>query len=672
VERFSRTIGISRSTAYMLLDLGRVRSVRFGHRRHFARSIGGNDGVTAPIDIVTEKLGGVTRGMAKCPAHDDRNPSLSVTEGEDRRVLLKCHAGCRTEDVLAEIGLRFEDVSPVGDRHEQTPRIVEVYDYTDEVGVLLYQSVRYEPKDFRQRRPDGRGGWVWNLSGVRRVLYKLPQVIAAAEAGDVIYVCEGEKDADALVRAGIVATTNPMGAGKWEDDYANFLSGSSRVVVVADADAPGRQHAQTVALSVRLVGLLVSIVQAASGKDAADHLAAGKTVDEFVPWPEEATASLADELEQASLGSHVRTVSLTPASAIRVRPVRWLWQDRVALGTLALVGGREGIGKSMVCYWVSAALTRGTLPGVYFGLPKAVIVAATEDSWEYTIVPRLMAAEADLDRVFRVDVTTAEGFGGSLSLPRDLDAMRRLIEENDVAMLLLDPLLSRLDPSLDTHKDAEVRRALEPTVTLADECAVAVFGIMHVNKSVTTDPLSMLMASRAFAAVARAVLFVIVDPNVERIRLLGQAKNNLGATDLPSMTFTVEGAKVADTEEGPVWTGKVRWGADDPRQIGEVLRNIGESGVSRSLTDEASNWLSDYLAIHIVVDSSQVRADGKAAGYGETTLKRARSKIGAESTNYGYPKRAFWSKPGLTPDEIVDVRDIHHPNVQVIHHLGLL
>src|SRR5690242_10822264 len=113
-----------------------------------------------------------------------------------------------------------------------------------------------------------------------------------------------------------------------------------------------------------------------------------------------------------------RQVKLTPASSIFVRPVRWLWLQRLALGTLALIGGREGIGKSICAYTLGAMITRGKLAGVYEGTPRSVIVAASEDSWEHTIVPRLMAAGADLERVFRVDVVTMDAIDTALSLPR--------------------------------------------------------------------------------------------------------------------------------------------------------------------------------------------------------------------------------------------------------------
>jgi hypothetical protein len=229
------------------------------------------------------------------------------------------------------------------------------------------------------------------------------------------------------------------------------------------------------------------------------------------------------------------------------------------LGAIVLLAGREGIGKTILGYTLAADITRGNLAGIYRGTPHSVIVAATEDSWEHTIVPRLMAAGADLERVYRVDVATSEQVDTGLSLPRDLAALEREIGTVGAAMIILDPLMSRLDASLDSHKNAEVRQALEPLATLADRSGACVLGLIHVNKSPSQDPRTTLMGSRAFAAVARAVLFAMTDPHEESTRLLGQPKNNLGRSDLPTLSFRIIGAKVAATVEGEVWTGKLEW-----------------------------------------------------------------------------------------------------------------
>lgn len=349
---------------------------------------------------------------------------------------------------------------------------------------------------------------------------------------------------------------------------------------------------------------------------------------------------------------HRRSLSLTPASRMRIRPVHWLWTSRIALGTLALLGGREGVGKSTIAYTIAADVTRGRLPGRFEGVPKAVIVAATEDSWEHTIVPRLMAANADLDRVFRVDVTTSEGVDTSLSLPRDLVRLREATLEADAGLILLDPLMSRLDVKLDSHKDAEVRIALEPLVTLADRCGVAILGLIHVNKSTQADPVNLLMGSRAFGAVARAVLFVMRDPDDDQLGLLGQPKNNLGRTDLPTLTFRINSQQVADTDEGPVWTSRIVWQGERSQSIAETLETAADSSDARSATSEAADWLSDYLTAQGGIDdSATIKREGHRAGHSVDALKRARKRLRAVVESQGFPRRTYWALPGSQPPQ---------------------
>ena len=346
-----------------------------------------------------------------------------------------------------------------------------------------------------------------------------------------------------------------------------------------------------------------------------------------------------------------RSLVLTRAADIVVRPVRWLWEKRVPLGALTLVGGRENIGKSTLCYQLAADITHGRMEGDFYHSPKAVIIVATEDSWAHTIVPRLLGAGANLDLIYRVGVQTVAGIEGTLNLPLDLPDMEDLVEKVGAGAIILDPLLSRLDAGLDSHKDADVRRALEPLVAFADRARVAIFGVIHVNKGTSMDPLTMLMASRAFSAVSRAVLFVASDPDQERLRVLGLPKHNLGP-EMPDLAFTIEGRKVADTDEGPVWTGCLSWMGVSERSLDEVIRGVSKSSKDRPERQEAAAWLRDYLSAHKVMSSAQVKADARKAGYGPATVKRARAKIGARVTHGGFPHTTFWSAPGLSPDEV--------------------
>ena len=217
------------------------------------------------------------RAEARCPCHDDRSPSLSVgLRADGRGVVLTCHAGCSNTDVAAAVG--WEMPMLYDDHWQHRDRRVEVaaYTYTDEHGAPLFEVVRFHPKEFRQRRSSGE----WGISGVRRVLYRLPKVITAVRAGAMVYVAEGEKDVHALERAGVVATCNPMGAGKWRGEYTESLRGAS-VVIVADADEAGRDHARAVARSLRGAALSVQVVAPAVGKDAHAHLAAGRSISDF-------------------------------------------------------------------------------------------------------------------------------------------------------------------------------------------------------------------------------------------------------------------------------------------------------------------------------------------------------------------------------------------------------
>jgi hypothetical protein len=165
--------------------------------------------------------------IARRPAHEDRNPSLSIREGAEG-ILVHCFAGCSTEAVVDALGLTLADLFEDRERRPERPaqQIVATYDYVDEGGARLFQVVRFEGKRFLQRRPDGADGWIWKLDDVRRVLYFLPDVRAAIARGATIYVVEGERDVHRLEDEGVLATTNPGGAGKWRADYTTQILGA--------------------------------------------------------------------------------------------------------------------------------------------------------------------------------------------------------------------------------------------------------------------------------------------------------------------------------------------------------------------------------------------------------------------------------------------------------------
>jgi hypothetical protein len=238
--------------------------------------------------------------MARCPAHEDNRASLSVTAGKDQPVVFHCHAGCDPETIIGKLGLTWADLSTPRDERPGKPRdewtpagpATAVYDYTDENGTLLFQVLRTADKQFRQRVPDkaAKSGWTWKLGDVRRVLYRLPAVMQAIEAGQDVWVCEGEKDVHSLLMKGVAATCNPGGAGKWRPEYDAWLC-DANVTIVADRDTPGQAHARAVAAALEGVANSVRIVEAAEGKDITDHLATGHGVEEVtVIWTDQPNA----------------------------------------------------------------------------------------------------------------------------------------------------------------------------------------------------------------------------------------------------------------------------------------------------------------------------------------------------------------------------------------------
>jgi DNA primase len=208
-----------------------------------------------------------------CPLHKDQEPSLRVNadkgtwycdpckRGGDIFKLCAAMKGLSTgadfPEVVDGVASALSGVVSSDSANDEEERVVETYDYRDEQGVLLYQCVRYEPKGFKQRRPDGSGGWVWGLGEVRRVLYRLPELLTPSS--DTVFICEGEKDVDSLCSLGLIATTNPMGAGKWRDDYNETLRGR-HVIILPDNDGPGEKHAFQVAKALLLVARSVKIV----------------------------------------------------------------------------------------------------------------------------------------------------------------------------------------------------------------------------------------------------------------------------------------------------------------------------------------------------------------------------------------------------------------------------
>lgn len=525
---------------------------------------------------------------AKCPAHDDSSPSLSLRSIEGQ-VLVFCHAGCRTDDVLAALALGMRDLfdEPSG----------ATYTYDD--GRIVHRT---PDKRFRQSGATQGTGQ----------LYRHAEVVAAVQAGHTIWVVEGEKDVHTLESFGAVATTAPMGAGKWGRIDPSPLYGAT-VVIVADRDDPGEKHARQIEASLSGKAT-VSLVAPKVGKDAADHVAAGHGLDDFTP-----------------LESHVweRRLVLTLASSIRPERQRWLWTDRIPLDALCLLAGREGLGKSTIATDLAAQVTRGDVEGELHGQPRDVLIVATEDNRATTIVPRLIAANADMDRVHFVNAMV-DGFTGQPIFPTDTALLAGAIEETKAALVILDAATSVIDGALDGDRDRQMRQALEPLGRIAGQNACSILGIVHFGKRADADTGKLILGSIAWSQVARAVVAVARDEDSGHL-LIQPTKHNLAPGDTPAIAARLVPADVP-TDEGITSVGRVEWLGETDAQAADHLGRRGDDPDERTERDEAVEWLGDYLDRNGgQVGAGDAIKDAARDGIAKTTLTRARQRAGVES-----------------------------------------
>jgi hypothetical protein len=352
-------------------------------------------------DTIEEAIERALAGEASvtlCPAHDDQSPSLSVGRGTEQPVVLHCHAGCTTPEIVTAAGIDWDAICGERDTELDQPDVwtprgtaSHVYSYRNTAGALLFEVLRVPldggRKTFLQRRPEPSAphGHVWNLDGVDRVLYRLPQVLAAVRDGRTIHVAEGESCVHALLRhigPGEEATTNPGGAGKWLPEFSTALAGAN-VVIYSDADDTGRHHARQVRESLLEVGATVRILEAPAGtltsgksiNDVADHLEARRTLDQMLETTPESA------VEKARTGIDVLDLILRPRGR-----TEYVIDKTLAKGERLILLGFEGTGKSTLLRQIGVMVAAGLHPFTQAEMePRRVLFIDAENHPDQTL-----------------------------------------------------------------------------------------------------------------------------------------------------------------------------------------------------------------------------------------------------------------------------------------------
>jgi hypothetical protein len=625
-----------------------------------------------PVENLRSKLKRVkttAKGFtARCPAHDDQTPSLSVNEGDDGRALVKCHAGCTTEAVMAAVGLEMRDLMPMAGRltpghiskknaakpHgvafptakaavaklvKQHGKYTGRWTYQDAagepVGVVLRWNLAEGKKTIRpvSRFPDG-----WRIEAMPepRPLYRLPDVLKA----DRTLVTEGELCADEFQMLGFTATTSVGGCGAAGKTNWQPLAGKE-VWILPDNDAAGRKYASEVAniLAGLSPAARVKVVELPGLPDAGD------IVDWVEAHGEEATPdALRAEIESLAARTAIGAGPILLCLAdVTPEDVRWLWPHRIPLGRLTIVVGRPGEGKSFFTMDLAARVSRGRAFPDRSGCPAgSVIIVSAEDNPADTIRPRLDACEADVVKVFvlsGVRYTAADGDRRERAFTlADIGMLEAALRaQPDCKLVVIDPIGSYLGAGTDAHRDNEVRAVLSPLAGLADRFGVAVVLVAHRRKSSGDCADDGVLGSRAFTGLARAVWHLSRDPDDKARRLLLPGKNNL-TPEGDGLAFRIEGKPGRIVwEDGPV-----EMTADDAVMF--EARAAAESrkpGPVAEARKKAAKWLEEVLAGG-PRPPAELKERAVVAGHKWRTVERAADDLGIARDRGGFGEGSRW------------------------------
>jgi putative DNA primase/helicase len=459
------------------------------------------------------------RYRVQCPAHaaqDQKDCNLALDRGSDGRVLVKCQSHqCTVFEVAPALGLAVSDFMPAqvplngGGLGEPLVR----YPYRDESGRNLFWVGRFAGKEFRQWREGPHGEQLWGLGQARRVLFGLPELLAT-KPGETVVIVEGEKDAIAVASLGIAATTNPMGAGKWRQEYTDWLKQhlpDRKFVILPDNDQPGIEHADAVCESLKRAGLdcrIVGVPHAGPKGDVSDWVAAGGTAEQ-----------LQEILRPPRHPLFEGIVNGPQLQALKIKVPHPLVPNLVWPGASTLLAGDSKLGKSslllrmmlaMACggWWLDRdrrpenRLTQSRVLFLNFEDPLFV----TQDR-----AVRMMAPDG-LPENF---LTRPVPYG--FSFAEILEFLPEAKRELELDCVVLDPI-AILAEWEDENDNAEVARSFKALQQVATETGLAILSIHHVTKKPGQRGLNI----RGGSAIKANVLgYLVLEEDKNGIRLAG-------------------------------------------------------------------------------------------------------------------------------------------------------
>jgi hypothetical protein len=425
--------------------------------------------------------------MACCPAHDDRKASLSIRIEENGRTLLKCHANCKTESIVEALGLQMRDLSPEGNgqgHHSKPDRhIAAAYDYVNFDGNLSYQAVRYEPKDFRQRRPDGKGGWIWDTKGLRRLPYNLPELLQSEH----VWIVEGEKDVESLRKIGLVGTCNTGGAGKWTAELNEHFKPNQHVVILPDNDYPGEKHSELVAANLygKVASLKILKLEGLPPKgDVSDWLK-----DRDPEGAAEELCRLADAAPEWKPEQPAHTGwKLYDAGAMAEwpqDPLVWLAEPIIPKGGIGFMSAPPKDRKSLLTLDLALHMAQSEARlwlGKFKVYSTKVLYIAREDPLRRVRERALEICNSyhmPLPEPGRLQFLVRDRI--HLTEPTHLEWLKATIQANGFEFLILD-VINRMHPELDEISASDMGKLVSILEELNRELGITILAVDHTRK----------------------------------------------------------------------------------------------------------------------------------------------------------------------------------------------
>lgn len=449
--------------------------------------------------------------MARCPAHIDKTPSLAISEDEDGKILLYCFAGCSFIQIYQALEVNEREHKQFHDspKANEIPRgkIINEYDYVDEQNKLLFQVVRFEQKRFALRQPDNQGGWNWSKEGIKKVSYRLPDLLQAKENNYLVFVCEGEKDADNLLyKLGLIATTTALGSNNWDKEYSKYFEGLD-IILLPDNDNSGRRYANDVATSLYDTAKslrIINLPDLQEKEDVSDWIEKGGDKEKLLTLVSSISPLASIDSLQTDTGNKATKMFVVKTARQWIEEAKNKPVPKMLFGTLWFEGeicilfADTNLGKSILAVQIADSLTNGK-PIYPFHLetpPQKVLYFDFELS-DRQFVNRYSEQENgcytnvyDFNENFlRVEINRDNDSFDFLNDYENsiIKSIEKTIEENDAKILIVDNITYFKS---DNEKAKDALPLMKQLKTIKEKYQISILALAHTPKRAFAKPLT--------------------------------------------------------------------------------------------------------------------------------------------------------------------------------------